>query len=133
MRFYLNTLPNLKDQPIVLPRLQVILNNTSNSTEHTVNKVVYSFTLNKPLNLAALLYKLLLERPRISTTNAIFFAQISQKFYYNRRYQPIFIKLGDRVYLQLYKGYLIPANAGVKKVLLQQYIRLFKIIRRVSS
>ena len=133
MRFYLNTLPNLKNQPIVLLRLQVILNNTSNSTEHTTNKVIYSFALKKPLDLAALLYKLLLERARISTTNTISFVQISKKFYYNRHYQPIFIKPSDRVYFQLYKGYAIPANIEIKRVFSQQYIRPFNIIRKVSS
>ena len=133
MRFYLNTLLNLKEWPIVLLRLQVILNNSSNVTKYTANKIVYRFILNKPLNLATLPYKLPTKKARISTANAISFAQILQKFHYNRRYQPIFIKPGDRAYIQLYKSYLIPANTRVKKVLSQQYVRLFKIIRKVSS
>ena len=133
MRFYLNTLPNLKNQPVVLLRLQAILNNTSNSTEHTANEVFYSFALNKPLDLAILPYKLPTKKARISAANAISFAQMSQKFHYNRRHQAMFIKPGDRAYLRLYKGYLIPANAGVKKVLSQQYVGPFDIIRRVGS
>ena len=135
-RFFINTLENIKIWPIVLPRLQSVLNNSmSTSTGVNPNEVVYGFSLNKPLSLATLPHQLPQHATtRIAAADAISFAQMSQKRYYDRRHQPLFLRPGiDKVYLRLHKGYSVPASMLIKKVLDQQYIGPFDVIKKVGS
>ena len=135
LRFYLNTLDNLKKWPSVLPRIQTLMNNTSSaSTGHSANDIAYGFSLNKPLDLAKLPPQINnIAVTRVDAADTLSFAQIQQEFHYNRKHQPMFFRTGDKVYLRLYKGYDIPANAAIKRVLGQQYVGPFDIVRRVGS
>lgn len=135
LRFYINTtLEKPSSWPKALPWLQGLLNNfKSSTTNKTLNKVAYRFTPNTALDLL----KLLSTDPEflISYTlarDAIVFANINSKYHYNRHHQPMFLKTGDQAFLRLYKGYNIPANAGIIKKLSQQYVGPFKVLARVS-
>lgn len=44
---------------------------------------------------------------------AVFFALLNQKVTYDRKHQPLFMKVGEWAMLRVYKGYSIPATAGV--------------------
>lgn len=57
--------------------------------------------------------------------DAILFAFLNQMKYYNRKYQPLFIKVGDWAMLRLHKGYSVLSLAGVIKKLTQQYVGPF--------
>ena len=70
---------------------------------------------------------------RISAADALSFASISAKYHYDRDHKPIFFKEGDSVFLRLHKGYNIPANATITKKLGQQYVDLFKVLRRIGK
>ena len=60
---------------------------------------------------------------------------MSQKFYYNRKHQPIYFKKGDKVLLRLHKGYSIPQPVGAIKTdkIGQRYVDLFDIIAKVGK
>ena len=116
--------------------MQAMLNNSSISTINgkSSNKVVYGFSLNKPLDLAVLPQQLPQPtKARSTAADAIAFTQMSQKFHYNRKHQPLFLKPSDKAYLRLHKGYSIPSTASTKRVLGQQYIGPFKILSKVGS
>lgn len=68
---------------------------------------------------------------RIDVADAISFAQMHQKFHYDRRYQPMYMKTGEEAYLRLYHGYSIPL--ATSKKLDQQYVGSFKILERVGK
>lgn len=61
------------------------------------------------------------------------FALLNQKVIYNRKYQPLFMRVGEWAMLQLHKEYSIPITAGVTKKLIQQYISPFRIIEKVGQ
>ena len=132
LRFYIHTLEKPSDWPKVLPRIQALLNNSpSSTTSKTPNELAYGFKLNRPLDLVAAT-----ESPqqpklaRIEAADAISFAQMHQKFHYDRRHQPMYLKQGDEAYLRLHHGYKIPtANAKFG----EQYVGPFKVLERVGK
>ena len=138
LRFYLYALQDPSAQPTVLLRLQALLNNAqSTTTGKSPNELSYGFQPSRVLDLTVL--STLLQQAytivRIEVANAISFAQISQKFYYNRKHQPMYFKKGDKVLLRLYKGYSIPQPAGAikKDKIGQRYVGLFNIITKVGK
>ena len=117
----------------VLPRIQAIINNSfSLTTEKTSNELAYGFSSRRPLDLLAALPTLDALSARANTTKAISFALLNQKLAYDRRHQPLFMKVGKWALLQLHKGYSIPATAGVTKMLTQQYVSPFRIMEKVD-
>ena len=120
LRFFVHAMEDPSRWPKVLSQIQSRLNNTSSSTiGKTSNEIAYDFSLKKPLNLI-----LAIDVPnacvaRANAVDAISFALLNQKEYYNRKHQPLFMKVSDWAMLRLHKGYLIPFSAGVTKKLIQ--------------
>ena len=56
----------------------------------------------------------------------------NQKTTYDRKHQPLFMKVGEWAMLRLHKGYNIPATAGVTRKLTQQYVGPFRIVEKVG-
>lgn len=133
LRFFIHVLEDPAKWPEVLPRIQSILNNTSSSTTgKTPNEVAYGFSPRRPLDL---LTALPLPQPlatRAEASAAISFAMSNQKTTYDRKHQPLFMKVGEWAMLRLHKGYNIPATAGVTKKLTQQYVGPFRIVEKVG-
>ena len=119
--------------PETLPRIQAILNSSA-SSGRIPNKIAYGFTPNRSLDL---LNKLSPEidhiRARATAKDAIDFAQMSNKFHYDRKHQPMYLKVGDWVLLSLHKGYKIPSTLGVIKKLAQQYVGPFRVLERMGK
>lgn len=117
LRFFIDALEDPAKWPEVLPRIQSILNNISFSTTgKTPNEVAYGFSPRHPFDL---LSALPLPQPlatRAEASNAIFFAMSNQKTTYDRKHQPLFMKVGEWAMLHLYKRYNIPAIATIMKV-----------------
>ena len=132
LRFFVYAIEDSSYWPKVLPQIQSLLNNTSSSTTgKTPNEIAYGFSPRRPLDLI-----LVLDVPNTcvahtDAANAISFALLNQKEHYNRKYQPLLMKVGDWAMLRLHKGYSIPSSAGVTKKLTQQYIDPFRIKERV--
>ena len=102
------------------------------TTDKTPNKVAYGFSPRKPLDLLSdpLLPSTL--QARTDATDAISFALANQKAHYDRKHQPLFMKVGDWAMLRLHKDYSIPSSAGVTKKLTQQYVGPFHILEKVG-
>ena len=133
LHFFVHALEDASLWLEVLPRIQSILNNTSSSTtSKTPNEVAYSFSPRRPLDLLSdpLLPNIL--QARTDATDAISFALANQKAHYDRKHQPLFMKVGDWAMLKLHKGYSIPSSAGVTKKLTQQYVGPFRILEKVG-
>ena len=131
LRFYVHGLDKPSKWPEVLPRIQAFLNNSSASGP-TPNEVAYGFTPNKPLDLLATSHPPNHFLARTTAADAISFAQMANKFHYDRKHQPMFLKVGDWALLRLHKGYSIPSTLGVTTKLAQQYVGPFKVTERVG-
>ena len=133
LRFFVHALEDPSCWPEVLPRIQSILNNTlSSTTGKTPNEIAYGFLLRKPLDLISLSSLPDTYVARADAADAISFALANQKAHYDRKHQPLFMKVGDWTMLRLHKGYSIPSSAGVTKKLTQQYVGPFRIKERVG-
>ncbi len=69
---------------------------------------------------------------RLNTANAIAFAQMHTKFYYDEDHQPQFFHVGDWANICVHHGYDIQANKAQGKKYGQQYIGPFRITDRVG-
>jgi hypothetical protein len=63
---------------------------------------------------------------RIKIIDVLDLIVVSTKRYYNKKHKLIFFNIRDKVYLRLYKGYLIPTKKNKK--LNKQRIGLLKVI-----
>ena len=136
LRYYLSSLDDPKKWPTVLPRLQSYLNNSvSASTGKTPNEAAYGFTPTAALDL----WKLDIADPsvldpamaRLAVSDAIAFAQMRSKFYYDQSHKPLDLAVGQYVLLRLHKGYHIPSVTSRK--LGAQRVGPFKIIEKIGG
>lgn len=95
LRFFVNALKDPSQWPQVLSRIQAIINNSLFSiTEKTPNKLAYGFTPWRFLDFLVALSTPNALAVRVDVIEAISFALFKQKFSYNCRHQPQFIKIG---------------------------------------
>ena len=136
LRFFVAGLERPELWPRLLPRLQAIMNSSiSATTGQTPNEVIYGFKPNQPLDLVAASSMPELKPPtaRISAADALAFANMNAKHYYDKYHKPMFLKEGSFALLRLHKGYNIPANAAITRKLGQQYTGPFKVLRKVGN
>ena len=133
LRFFIHAMDDPSCWPEVLPQIQSLLNNTSSSTTgKTPNEIAYGFSPRRPLDLCSAVASPDTYVARAEATDAVSFALANQKEHYDRRHQPLFMKVGEWAMLKLHKGYLIPSSIGVTKKLTQQYVGPFQIVEKVG-
>lgn len=66
----------------------------------------------------------------IDAKDAIAFAAMKMKEYYDRKHTPIYFKEGDWVHLRLHKGYKVPAIKSKKTG--QQFVGPFHVAKRIG-
>ncbi len=133
LRFFIHALEDPSCWPEVLPHIQSILNNTSSSTTgKTPNEIAYGFSSRRQLDLISPSTLPDTYVTRADVADAISFALANQKAHYDRKHQPLFMKVGDWAMLRLHKDYSIPSLAGVTKKLTQQYVGPFQIKERLG-
>ena len=134
LRFFVAGLERPELWPSILSRLQSILNSSISSSGKSANEVIYGFKPNQPLNLVAASTMPELSPPiaRISAADALAFASMMAKHYYDRDHRALFLNKGDSAYLRLHKGYNIPANAAITRKLGQQYVGPFKVLEKIG-
>ena len=94
--------------------------------------MAYDFSPRRPLDLLATLPIPDALAAHTDAAETMSFALLNQKVIYDRKHQPLFMKVGKWAMLRLHKGYSIPVTAGVTKKLTQQYVSLFRIIEKVG-
>ena len=123
LRFYLAGMTNNNQWPVILPRLQAVLNNsTSASTGKSPNEVIYGFKLREPLDLAVDNTSVLDNEALVATRNAIrtdvkdaiAFAAVAMKQIYDQNHLHKSFTTGDMVNLRLHCGYALPAITNKK-------------------
>ena len=114
--------------------IQFRLNNTlSQVIGRTPNEVASGFTINDSLDLSG--HEPQQINPhiaRMEVQDAINWAQMNQKFHYDRKHHPQFLRRDDYALLRLHKGYDIPANKALKRKIGQQYVRPFRVLERID-
>ncbi len=79
--------------------------------------MAYGFSSRRPLDLLTALPTPNALAAYTDAAEAMSFALLNQKVTYDRKHQPLFMKVGEWAMLRLHKGYSIPATAGVTKKL----------------
>ena len=131
LRYYLQTLDKPELWPQVLSTLQTDLNNTLSAfTEKMSNEIIYSFTSNQSADL--LLIKSVSLTTRVEAKNVIFLAMMMSKNSYDRKHQIKFFYSEDYILLQLHCRYSIFSVKKKGKKLSEQYMRSFKVLKRVE-
>lgn len=116
LQFFIYTLQDISLWLEILPRNQSILNNTSSSTtSKTPNEIAYGFSTRRPLDLLFATHPPEPQIARAEAADAIAFATSNQKEHYDRKHQPLFMKVGEWTMLRLHKGFSIPSSVGVTK------------------
>lgn len=138
LRFLISTLEDPANWSDVLDDLQSAVNNSfAVGPGKTPNEIVYGFIpvraadLIRPVNNEHDAMTLILIRREIS--DAIAFAQLNNKAFYDRKHQAVNLKAGDFVLLRLHKGYNIPSVTRLGRKLSQQYVGPFKILAKVGN
>ncbi len=106
LRSHLAGMERPADWPMILPRIQRNLNNAvSSTTGKTPNEAAYGFT---PLQASDLLKTCAddnsreASRTRIQVSDAIAFAQMSAKHYYDQKHHPLLLRVGEYALLRLH-------------------------------
>lgn len=135
LRFYLATLDSPVDRERVVGPIQSAVNNSkSSSTARSPNKVVYRVTPTQGTDLFTTQSQPL--RPkfvRMEVADAIAFAQMSSKIYYDKKHKTVNLKEGDFTLLRLHRGYKIPSSEILGPKLSQQFASPFKLISQVGN
>lgn len=96
LQFIVYALNNPKLWPQVMPYIQAIINNgSSSSTRKTFNKVVYSFFLYRSFDPLTIFSTPEALANRIDIVETVSFVLLNQKVFYNRKHQPLFIKVRE--------------------------------------
>jgi len=69
----------------------------------------------------------------IDAKDAIAYAAMAMKYYYDRKHKPLYFKVGDLVNLRLHKGYTLPSLKEKNKKLGQQFAGPLKVLDRVGK
>ena len=130
LRFFLATIDDPTEWIHCLPRIQSVLNNSrSSSTDQTPNEIAYGFTPNFAVDyIVDPDIDILVAR--VDAADALDFAVMNMKFYYNRCYTPMFLAPGKWALLRLHRGYNILSATNHK--LDQQYASPFKVLERIG-
>jgi hypothetical protein len=95
MRYYFAILLDIKKWSRSLGQIQAAFNNSIRPTGKIPNEIVYSFTLNFASRLATDTQEINIPFARIKVTNVLDLIIFKDKAYYDRRYTPIFFKIGE--------------------------------------
>ncbi|TAQ84474.1 hypothetical protein B7494_g7190 [Chlorociboria aeruginascens] len=138
LRFLFHTLDDVTHWPEYLPLLQHHFNNSpSASTGRTPNEVVMGFTPNDVIHLLSPDTNSILTRTlhtphaRVDVSDSIADAAVMMKFYYDKKHKSISMKVGDKAFIKLHKGYTIPS--ATSKKLHQQRVGPFTIIEKIGQ
>src|SRR5438045_8428519 len=112
-----------------LPRIQSELNHSKPSTGSTPYAVIYGFTPDFIIDYTAD-PDIDLPAARVDAADALDFAAMNMKYYYDRHHTAMFLAPGDYALLCLHKGYDLPSELNSK--LSQQYAGPFKVLEKVG-
>lgn len=135
--------------PYSLPQMSAVLNNSTkySTTRLASSEILFGFKVKEPLDLlgapSAEAFRnpsasqeglpsahLVDYRPtHVDAKDALDFASMKMKEYYDTHHQPIFFNVGDLVKLRLHRGYEVP---GVSKKIGQQFVGPFKVLERIG-
>ncbi len=134
LRFWMSTLENVAEWPRTIPAIQSAYNNSiSAPLGRSPNEVASGFSLNQPLDLGAYERELLpKDVARLEASDAMAFAQMNSKYYYDRKHHPQFFRRGDFALLRLHRGYDIPATALTGRKYGLQFVGPFRILERIG-
>ena len=132
IRFWIATLQKPEAWPVTLSTISFSYNNTiSQPLGKAPNEVALGFTVNESLDLAGVQkHTLPKDVVRVDASDAIAFAQMNNKFHYDRAHHPQFLREGDWAALRLHRGYNVPSTRATGRKYGQQFAGPFKVLGR---
>lgn len=137
LRYFITANPGV-DWTLVLPYLQGSLNNSKNqSTGLSPNEILYGFNVRDTLGMLSHAdlppedFSRLRQMKREQAEDALAFANILAKSYYDSSHKPINIPKGSMMYLRLHHGYKIPGLTNHK--LHNQRVGPFKVLEKIGK
>lgn len=134
-RYYIQTLANHKNWSSIIKVIQRTFNNETIFIEKTFNEMCYDFTSLQNTDLLKLFAKcdIFAQNTRITMTDNIFIIQMTIKRIYDEKHQSIQFKVEKWVLFRFHKNYKIHSTVVLKSKLCQQYVELFKILKKVDN
>ena len=131
LRFMLATVDDPSIWPQLLGPIQSALNfSKSTATTQSAIKTMYQTDIHHKINLVGPLRSDI--APRVEIADAIDFAVLAQKRYYDHRHTPLFFNVGDKALIRLHRGYNIPATKTHGPKLSQQFAGPFKVTEKIG-
>ncbi|RMJ21267.1 Integrase core domain-containing protein, partial [Aspergillus sp. HF37] len=118
-----------------LPHVTSVINSSpSDTTKQSPHKLMFGMEFGQPWNTIKNVFASgQTFDSRTDAEEAINFAMISMKKYYDRRHAPISFAEGDQVYITLHKGYSIPSSKTLGRKFSQQRVGPFEVVQRVGQ
>ncbi|KAI0997351.1 hypothetical protein K3495_g10832 [Podosphaera aphanis] len=156
LRYWLMTLKSPGLWPETLARMQLSLNNSTkySSTQLCPTQVMHGFRAREALDLMTDEHGIPVQLPaakskaiafpveptlmteyrpsHIDAKDAIEFAAMRMKEYYDRKHQPRFFDVGDWVMIRLHHGYTLPALKGLSPKIQRQFVGPFQVAERIG-
>lgn len=119
-----------------LPQLPVIvstLNTSPNaSTKETPVRLLFGIDFRQPWNLLKGLVYRDHVGPRLDAEEALKYASMRMKWYYDQQHRPISFEPGDKVFVKLHKGYALPTTKTVGPKFSQQYAGPYTVLQKIG-
>ena len=135
--YYIHDLKKFNLWSKTLSMFQIVMNNSQSSTTiKTLNEISYEFISNRSLNLIRHDNVKLNEnlfQERIEIKNAIFWINMNYKMHYDRKHTSMFLKVEKWALIKLHHDYNIFFNLNIIKKLIQQFVKSFKIIKKIDN
>ena len=136
LRFLISVLNNSADWIEIIFDIQRNINNSIVIvTDKTSNEISYEFTLTQIFDLLKSFEESSLslsQMTRQEAVDALIFAQMNFKFYYDRKHQSTSLVVDDWAQIRFHKNYDISSIAVLNNKLNQQYIALFRVTKKID-
>ena len=122
------------DWSAFLSHLRVLLNSSSNSTEISAYKILYSFNINDLLSLTTGMFRDFIKNCKIhwlEVKKVIVFINTAVKIIYNTKHHSLQLQKKETAFLKLHDEYKLLSTQNRK--LSQQHAESFKIIRKIKN
>ena len=136
LRFFISVLNNFANWiEIIFDISQNINNSVVIVIDKTFNEISYEFTLTQIFDLLKSFEESSLslsQMTQLKAADALIFAQMNFKFYYDRKHQSTNLVVDDWTQIRLHKNYDIFLIAMLDNKLNQQYIALFRVTKKID-
>ena len=133
LRFHIQMLNDVRDWFKILESFQKHFNNTSKSTDKSLNEICYDFTSLRSSDLIVKTASIFSVSTRLHIIDSIALSQVLFKHIYDKNHRSIQMQINQWALLKLHKEYDILSTVILNSKLSQQYVESFKILKKIDN